>query len=635
MPDWSYQTVFKPLLLRMVPRKAARLALGSMGHLASLPGGGLVIDTMGHMQPDPRLGWQFQDLRFPTRVGLGCGIDPKLLGLGAIARFGIGFAELGPVIDAHQAPGSIVLNPTHESIALGKPEESLTSNELLAKLATAENLPPLLVRIGDDMTASETEAIIRALEGRAHGFVIPWRTACSLQQRCSDSLLLALVDARQDATCQQALEDAIRRNVIDGIRIDAGLPESPAGEQRVLSAAAFDNLADAVGNYRRTMGDSDAAPEPLLIIASGGIHEPTQALQLMDAGADLICIDSGFVFAGPGLPKRVNEATLATQGRAGPEIQRLPTRESWFWSLMMGLGMLLGGAMAIVIAMTRVVMPYDESIVGMTRAELALVNDRLLPFMQHDRVTLAGTMLSVGGLYAALSWFASRRGAHWAQQAIIWSALAGAFTFFLFLGFGYFDPFHAFVTAILSQFLLLTVYAPLAPRQPLHVLDLKNDRDWRRGQWGQLLFVVHGAILIVAGLVIAKIGITSVFVPEDMEFLCTTPDKLLEANPQLVPLVAHDRATFGGMLISCGLVVLLSALWGFRRGEAWLWWTLLTTGGAAYLATITIHLHVGYDSLKHLLPAYGGLALLVTGSVLTRGFLCAGGPRNPQLSGAP
>ena len=50
---------------------------------------------------------------------------------------------------------------------------------------------------------------------------------------------------------------------------------------------------------------------------------------------------------------------------------------------------------------------------------------------------------------------AIRRGAHWAQVAVLSSAFAGFVSLFGFLGFGYFDPFHAFVSAILFQFLLL------------------------------------------------------------------------------------------------------------------------------------------------------------------------------------
>jgi hypothetical protein len=101
----------------------------------------------------------------------------------------------------------------------------------------------------------------------------------------------------------------------------------------------------------------------------------------------------------------------------------------------------------------------------------------------------------------------------------------------------------------------------------------------------------------------------------------TSAAELYGANPQLVPLVAHDRATFGGMLIACGVATLLPALWGFRRGQSWLWWALMLAGNTAYGATILVHWIVGYDSLMHLIPAYGGLALLWIGGVASYSFL--------------
>ena len=53
----------------------------------------------------------------------------------------------------------------------------------------------------------------------------------------------------------------------------------------------------------------DACGPSVPILASAGIHEPQDALDAIAAGADLVAIDSGLVFGGPGLPKRVNEAT--------------------------------------------------------------------------------------------------------------------------------------------------------------------------------------------------------------------------------------------------------------------------------------------------------------------------------------
>lgn len=176
---------------------------------------------------------------------------------------------------------------------------------------------------------------------------------------------------------------------------------------------------------------------------------------------------------------------------------------------------------------------------------------------------------------------------------------------------------------MLFQFLVLTIHARLPPRHDIDPPDLRNDWRWRANQWGQLLFVVHGAVLITAGLVISIIGMTSVFVPEDLEFMQTCADDLVGTHPGLVPLVAHDRATFGGMLISCGVATLLPALWGFGRGQAWLWWSLMLAGNIAYCSAILVHWYVGYHSLKHLLPAYGGLAWLWVGGMASYSCMAA------------
>src|SRR5262249_48977942 len=120
---------------------------------------------------------------------------------------------------------------------------------------------------------------------------------------------------------------------------------------------------------------------------------------------------------------------------------------------------------------------------------------------------------------------------------------------------------HAFVTTVLLQFLLLAVHSRLAPPAPETTDCLRTDRARLLGLWGQFLLIFHACGLLGAGLTISTIGVTNVFVPEDLAFMQTTAEALRSANPNLVPLVAHDRATFGGMLVSSGLVFLLTALW--------------------------------------------------------------------------
>jgi dihydroorotate dehydrogenase len=113
-------------------------------------------------------------------------------------------------------------------------------------------------------------------------------------------------------------------------------------------------------------------------------------------------------------------------------------------------------------------------------------------------------------------------------------------------------------------------------------------------------------------------------VREDLEFMRTTAAQLLVAHERLVPLVAHDRASLGGMLIANGIAVLLCTLWGFLAGERWLWNALAWAGATAFGCAIGVHYVVGYESPFHLAPAFAGLGIWTLALLLTRGWLAPG-----------
>src|SRR5262249_59217111 len=99
----------------------------------------------------------------------------------------------------------------------------------------------------------------------------------------------------------QLIETAVAAG-ITGVQVDGSVKATAAG--RLLGAPAREPALRMVRHLRERFSDT------LAIVSSGGVHEPDHALQLLSAGADLVQIDSGLVYGGPGLPKRVNEALL-------------------------------------------------------------------------------------------------------------------------------------------------------------------------------------------------------------------------------------------------------------------------------------------------------------------------------------
>lgn len=623
MPDWTYRTLVRPVVFRLPTRFGRGLLLHAIGGLSRMPGGRHVIEFMGHMLPARALRSRLAGTVINSPVGLAPGIDPDLVGLAGLCRFGFGFVGIGPVTLRPMPEAEVIREDREESIRF---EPSTANPGLAAVVARLEQIPmprpAVIVYLSPLAPGGEILAVIRGVRPHAAAFALSvlqadddeeaWRGRVRrIVSEAGDVPVLMVVAAdcpgSTMARCLEAVNAGVRGAIVG---------RAEEGHAARMGKCLLGGAEERTRQLRGLIG-----PDATLI-AAAGIHAPGDAERLIEAGADLVAIDSGLVFTGPGLAKRCNELLLLS--RRFPSLKRTGgvLREAWPWALMLGISLLVGGLMALVIAATRVVMPYDEAMSGLTRARIAGIGPRLLPFMTHDRVTLAGAMLGVGLLFSGLAWWGVRAGHHWTRLAVTLPASLGFLSFFSFLGFGYFDPLHAFVSGILFQFLVQTLVGRSGPLRMDGCPDRTNDAAWLRAQWGQLGFVIHGAALLVGGIVITLIGMTTVFVPEDLVFLelCAAD---LNAIPGLVPLIAHDRGTFGGMLMVAGLTMLLAAMWGIRRGASWVWWTMLTAGTTGYAVAIAVHHAVGYVDPRHLAPAWGGLVTLWLAALASRGYLCS------------
>jgi dihydroorotate dehydrogenase len=633
MPDWSYRTLFRPFLFTLRPAWARDVTLRSAQLLASLSGPVKIIEFMGNSHPGASMAARVAGLNFPTHVGLGAGLDVHMLADDALAQLGFGFIEVGPVTLDPIAEKAIEVRQCAGDIVYEEPLANEGARVVLRKLRRRGDVR-LGVRLAHPAgcsagsAATECAHLARMFADIADFFTYDARAAIGRNNapqavkqtiRCALEAIRAAVPAHPlfvvvppDSPDEQIAEWIHDARACGACGAVVGGGVATAGG-RLVGGSTFEKSLAVVQNLRKQF------PEHLAIVGSGGIREPADACAMLSAGADLVQVHSGLVYAGPNFAKRISNAAPATV--SSPPVRK---NAGWVWILMMGIGIAIAGIIAWFIGSTRVILPYDERFLGLTVSQLARINARLPAFMQHDRVTYAGALLSVGLAYVFLAAFGMRTGASWARRIIVNSSIVGLASFFLFVGIRYLDPVHAAGTAVfLAFFSLGASAAPVTLRYRSR--DLRNDGVWLRGLWGQLCFVFLGFGFIVGGITICVVGMTSLFVPTDLVFMHTTPSILAGASPHLIPLLAHDRAYFGGALIVNGMIWMLAALWGFDRGVRWVWWMFAICGFPGFIAAIAVHFSVGYTDSGHLFPVYFALALYVAGLACSYGYLNGGG----------
>lgn len=295
--------------------------------------------------------------------------------------------------------------------------------------------------------------------------------------------------------------------------------------------------------------------------------------------------------------------------------------------MLVGVSLAFAGGFAIFLSAAGLLLPHDVAHLGMTTEELCAYHRcRIVDFMIHDRVAFGGALLAIGALYAWLAEFPLRKGQGWAWWVLLVSGTLGFATFLLYLGYGYLDTWHGIGTLALLPFFgvgLVRSWPTLrGPRSLRHALrPAESLRPWGRNR-GRLVLLAVACGLAVAGMVVMVVGVTRVFVPQDLAFMGVPADELHRINPRLVPLMAHDRAGFGGAIFSTGLIAAW-CLWCSERSRS-LWQTLCVVGVVGFGAAIGVHGTVGYTDLVHIGPAVVAavlyaVGLAVSASEMTRG----------------
>ena len=287
--------------------------------------------------------------------------------------------------------------------------------------------------------------------------------------------------------------------------------------------------------------------------------------------------------------------------------------------VLTAMALLASGAFAVFLAVRREFLPHDVAFLGMTAAELcAIAECRIVGFMFHDRVAFGGTLIAIAILYLWLALFPLRQRLAWAWWSFVASGVLGFGSFLAYLSYGYLDSWHGAATLFLLPVFVggLVLTRPLAGSRRDGMADERGrtsrlERDARRplGAAGHRRRHCPGRARDPVSRFDGSVcrggpGIHG----------CHARRARHRERPALVPLIAHDRAGFGGGLGTIG-VLLLACAWYARPSRSF-HHAVIAAGGAGFGCAIGTHFLEGYTNPFHLAPAFAGAGLFAVSAIL-------------------
>jgi dihydroorotate dehydrogenase len=317
-----YGRVVRPVLFRRDAEDAHELALRSLAAAAPV---------LGRVRRPPRAPRTVFGVEFANPVGLAAGMDKDGRALRAWPALGFGFVEVGTVTHLAQ-PGNprprLYRLPASAAVVNRMGFNNAGAAALAARLA---RVPRLSVPLG--ISLGKSKAV--ALEAAVEDYVASLRLLApygdyfavnvsspntpglrALQDRAALDDLLAALRAETDRPLLVKVAPDLTDTALGellGVAVDRGVAGiiatnttlSRAGVAPVDAAVA---AAEAGGLSGRPLHERAVAvvkfvtaESGLPVIGVGGIDSPDSARRMLDAGASLIQLYTGFIYRGPGL----------------------------------------------------------------------------------------------------------------------------------------------------------------------------------------------------------------------------------------------------------------------------------------------------------------------------------------------
>ncbi|MHA7844592.1 MAG: quinone-dependent dihydroorotate dehydrogenase [Winogradskyella sp.] len=341
-----YKAIIRPILFWFDPEKVHYFTFSLIRTLSKLPGCKSLFKKM-YMVEDKKLERELFGLTFKNPVGLAAGFDKDAKLYNELSNFGFGFIEIGTLTPKPQDgnPKKRLFRLKEDSAIINRMGFNnggvVEAVERLKNPSTSLRARGVLIggNIGKNKVTPNEEAVkdyeicFNALFDYVDYFVVNVSSpntpnlralqdkepltellkalqVLNFQKPKSKPILLKIAP---DLTNEQLddIIDIVKTTKIDGVIATNttisrdGLQSKNRSEVGGMSGKPLKSRSTEVIKYL-----SEKSNKAFPIIGVGGIHSAEDALEKIEAGADLVQLYTGFIYEGPKLITSINKALL-------------------------------------------------------------------------------------------------------------------------------------------------------------------------------------------------------------------------------------------------------------------------------------------------------------------------------------
>lgn len=340
-----YKLLIRPILFLFDPEKVHHFTFSFLKFSFKIPFLKSVVKSLYSVE-HPSLERNLFGLKFKNPVGLGAGFDKNAVLYKELESFGFGFIEVGTVTPKPQEgnPKKRIFRLVDDNGVINRMGFNNDGVEAITKRLRDRNSSLIIGGNIGKMTNSHSDqytedylACFNELHPNVDYFVL--NVSCpnvgSMAKLQDKDYLLELIGAVKNANNQfekqkpillkiapdlnevqlQEIIDIVAESKLDGViasNTSTNREGLKASEQRLseignggLSGQPVKDKSTSVIRFL-----SEKSNKAFPIIGIGGIHSAKDALDKIEAGADLVQIYTGFIYEGPSLVKQINKALI-------------------------------------------------------------------------------------------------------------------------------------------------------------------------------------------------------------------------------------------------------------------------------------------------------------------------------------